>query len=575
MYHPLETYLLILVSLFSFSLLGLFGWLYYIKNTPNRLMMQHIKNFTTEAVLITNKNNQIIYANHALLELTGYTFDEIKGKNPSIFQSERKNSSFYHSMWDQLLKEGKFSAELWDKKKNGILFLKHISIFTIKNLFGKITHYMSIQRDITSHYASTKAKEDSLHFKTQEHLSSIKKASELVVYHINKQTPFYIIFVRISNHIELVKNYSSSFFNAARLQFSETIYDVFKSEATIGEYDDETLIIVSKDTTYKKPDIIKEIDALSKGLYINGQYISLENKYGLSHYPNDSTDVETLIYSTYTALNSALSNHKKYAIYNESFAYKHNRETIIQSHFHTAIKNNDFYVVYQPQYDLNNNEIIALEALLRWKNPPIDHCGPQELIPIAERYGYIGALTFEVLKMVQKDLPKIHAHLPVFKVAINLSATLILDQSWLEAFKTFLEKDLTLCQFLEIEITESFLIEDIDLSVQTINDFQHLGLSISLDDFGSGFSSLSYLKTLPIDKIKIDKIFTEPLKNSDSLFTKSLIELVKTIDAKVLGEGVETLKQAEYLKAYGCDYAQGFYYSEPLNLRTLLTTIKP
>lgn len=568
-YLEFMAYRFIFVSLFWILLMIGALLLHYWIQTPNRLIADLIKNRSNDAILITNKHNKIIYANKTFLTLTGYAFEEVKGKNPKMFKSDNKNPDFYKHMWKTLLKEGHFVTDLWGKKKNGVLFLKQIDIYTVKNRFGSITNFMSVQIDITESYTLKKQYENLLRFENTTHLPSIKRMSELIQKVKLKDKPFYVVFVRITNQVNIINQYTQAFYDSALLQYNETIYRFFDSPITVGEYNSETLIIIFEDMRYKKREFMKALDAISKEIYVDGTYITLENKYGLSHYPSDKTQPEALIHSAQTALNSGVSKTTKYAIYDQSIEHRSSREGIILDAIHQAIQAEDFYVVYQPQYDIKTGKIIVVEALLRWLNPPLKNVGPQEFIPIAESYGYIGSLTKFVLRSIIKDIPKIQAHRSEIKVAINLSTSLFSDKTWLNEFKSILQAHPKQCAFLEIELTENFLIDDLVHSVETIDDFHTLGLSVAIDDFGSGFSSLQYLKTLPIDKIKIDKAFVDPLKKGNDDFIKTIISLGKTIHSSVLAEGVETKQQYEFLRLYGCHYVQGFYLAKPMKIQQL------
>jgi diguanylate cyclase (GGDEF)-like protein len=255
------------------------------------------------------------------------------------------------------------------------------------------------------------------------------------------------------------------------------------------------------------------------------------------------------------------------AVYDESFHKKVTSEKMIENNMFEALKNNEFFVCMQPKIDLQTSKIIGAEALVRWKLPSGQVMGPMEFIPIFERNGFIDELDFYVYDITFRSLRQwLEKGNEPFIVSINVSRIHIKDSKFLERLDKLVEKYKIPTSCIELEITESMFFNELDRLLWIMNSLRKRGFLISIDDFGSGYSSLNLLKTLPIDIIKLDREFfmKNRMQDNDKIVISGIISLAKGLGLKVISEGVETLEQAEFLKESSCDMAQGFLFYQPL-----------
>ncbi len=290
---------------------------------------------------------------------------------------------------------------------------------------------------------------------------------------------------------------------------------------------------------------------------------------GVALYPDHGQDLENLLRNADTALNVAKNSGKnKFEVFTKEMNSNMAHKIDLENNLRHAVENNEFVVFYQPKINAKTGKIISMEALVRWISPTFGFVSPSEFIPLAEETNLIVPIGEYVLKEAcrqnkiwqQKGFP------PLF-VAVNLSTKQLRQKNLTDMLvHALIETELD-PKWLELEITESALMDDFDSSIQILKKIKNMGISIYLDDFGTGYSSLNYLRTLPISAIKIDKSFIDGLTSNskDAFIASSLINLAHGINLSVVAEGIETIEQFDLLKNYGCDEIQGYYFSKPLN----------
>lgn len=299
--------------------------------------------------------------------------------------------------------------------------------------------------------------------------------------------------------------------------------------------------------------------------------IKLTPRIGISLFPEHGEDVDSLIRFSEMAINNLKSNDNQkqnYIYYDDSMSVNKLRMNQLSSDLHTAIEENQLYVVYQPKIDLYNFRIEGMEALIRWKHPVYGNISPIEFIPIAENNGVIHKMGDWVIKTAIKEALKLNYPITL---NVNISTRQLLRESFVETVQMILHDTQFPMERLNLEITESVALYDVDKAVETLYQLKNLGIILSLDDFGTGYSSLSYLTKLPVDYLKIDQSFINDLENNDSNKTvvKSIIKVAHSLNMKVTAEGIETKKQAELLRKYNCDNGQGYYFSKPLPINEI------
>jgi EAL domain-containing protein (putative c-di-GMP-specific phosphodiesterase class I) len=285
-------------------------------------------------------------------------------------------------------------------------------------------------------------------------------------------------------------------------------------------------------------------------------------------YPENGETAQELLRNADAAMYRAKeSGRNTYSFYTQSMTEKAYERVVIETKLREAIKNNEFAIYYQPQIDITSKSVVGLEALVRWIDPEGSVISPLKFIPIAEQTGLIIEIGKIILESVFLQAVKWDAEGRNFnKIAINISTKQLKDHEFISSVRDLIEKTKCDPNWIEFEITESFFIDDINEAIGLLNEIKNMNIEISLDDFGTGFSSLSYLKQLPIHKLKIDKSFVDDIfiDEDDKTITQSIISLGKNMNLKVIAEGVETKEQEKFLEENGCKLLQGYLYSKPL-----------
>lgn len=313
-----------------------------------------------------------------------------------------------------------------------------------------------------------------------------------------------------------------------------------------------------------------EIDELQRGLKsadLAGELnIHMNSSIGVSFYPKDGDDYVSLMQKADIAMFQAKREGKsRYHFYSHELNERVQKNIYLDKEMRQAMLNDEYSLFYQPKIDLNTRQVIGAEALIRWIRPSGEMISPVEFIPLAEENGFIVELGQWVLETALKQLQLWQTQCPNFVLSINVATKQLLEDSFLENFKELM----TLYEIdpsnVDLEITEYLFLEQNERNTGIIDELRQLGVSISLDDFGTGFSSLSYLKKFYVDQIKIDKAFIDDYQSeSGAIFIETIIRMSESLKKNIIAEGVETEQQVDYLRKAGCHYAQGFLFSKPL-----------
>lgn len=312
----------------------------------------------------------------------------------------------------------------------------------------------------------------------------------------------------------------------------------------------------------------KILDVLKEPVHLNERDIMISASLGISIYPTDGRTTEVLVRNADAAMYAAKeSGGSKYQFYSQKMHQQSVEKLDKETQLHNALKNNEFVLYYQPQYDLASQKLIAAEALIRWQHPKEGLLLPNDFIPIAEETGLIIPIGEWVIKTAcLQNKAWQDQGFPPMRIAVNITGLQLKQNNIVEKIKNILKETNLEPKFLELELTENTIISS-EKILETIAELKKFGIVITIDDFGTGYSSLSYLKKLPLDRLKIDRSFIEHIKeaNDDDVIIRSIISLAKNLNLEVLAEGVENETQINFLRKHECDEIQGFYFSKPVN----------
>ncbi|MBD0380864.1 putative bifunctional diguanylate cyclase/phosphodiesterase [Paenibacillus sedimenti] len=385
-----------------------------------------------------------------------------------------------------------------------------------------------------------------------------------------------VLFIDLDNFKTINDTYGHENGDRVLQEIARRLRDLEEEGHLVSRLGGDEFTVLLKDIT--EPDIIREITsrihkALSSHVLLEGRQVEVSASTGVSVFPLDGDDPETLVKNADVAMFQVKQEGK-----NNVFEYslkkreEHARNALLERHLRTAVPNGELLLLYQPKLDLRAFETVGVEALLRWNHPTLGMIPPDEFIPLAERKGIIVDIGKWVLHRACSDIKALQQKgFASLHVAVNLSVIQLEKDDIVPVIADVLHLTGPAPRYLEIEITESAVMSKVEAVIEKLHALRDLKVSVAIDDFGTGYSSLSYLKRFPLSSLKVDKCFVHELgtQKADKTIAKAIIDLGHNLGLRVVAEGVETKEQLEILTAQECDEIQGYYISKPLELDNL------
>jgi len=535
------------------------------------VLFKKILENNSEGVVITDINGNIEWVNAAFEKITGYLLKEVKGLNMNVLKSGIHEQAFYTNMWNQLKNKGTWSGEIWNKNKEGQIYCEWLTISDIKNNFNKTTHYVGVFRDLTEkkkidrRIAELQQKDTLTGFYKRDYF--LKLVDNHIKYSKNKKT-FSIVFIDIEGLKDINNSLGHRIGDKLLLELSRRLLFLAKDDYILSRFSGDGFAILCGEKDIKSF-AAKVLENIKRPFIIENTILNVSVSIGISRFPDDCKDAETLIRYAEIAM------HKSKGQLGEKISfYSGEMSKEIEERFHIAnlltraISNSELKIYYQPIFNIDNpRNIVGIEALLRWENPVLGEVLPEKFIPLAEKTGYIIYIGEWVLKQVCRQIRSWkQTGYYVLPVAVNISVKqleqLDFSKRVVEIVKGFnIEPN-----NIEIEITESVSSGDLSTILKNLKELKRNGFKISMDDFGTGFSSLGQIYQFELDKLKIDKIFIDGLLNISMKqnLVRSIIAMARSLNLTVVAEGIESNEQLMYLKRFGCHLGQGYLLSKPL-----------
>jgi diguanylate cyclase (GGDEF)-like protein/PAS domain S-box-containing protein len=530
---------------------------------------------SNEAILITDPQAKIVEVNDAFCEITGYSKQEVMGKNPSVMASGRHDKAFWKRFWEAVVRNGKWKGEVWDRRKTGELFPKLLSVSTLARKSGEVTHYVGIFSDITRQKLTEARLERLAHYDPLTKLPNRAlfrdRLNRAIIRAERNSMSVALIFLDLDGFKLINDTLGHQIGDSLLDHVAERLSGSVRKSDTVARLggDEFTLVIADfTDPSVITPLARKILELLRKPFNIEGHRILVSASMGVAFYPEDASGVDELLQHADTAMYYVKDRGKNGFQYfsrkmNEEVSDRLNMETSLRD----ALRMHQFQVYFQPQFDIASGKMVGSEALIRWKHPKLGMVPPDKFIPLAEAIGLIGPIGNWVLSTACHQLKGwLHEDKPQFRVAVNISGYQLEGDTLLKNVSRILDETGLDPGLLELEVTESVLIGDAEGALQKLKDLKDLGILLAIDDFGTGYSSLYHLKRFPIDKLKIDKSFVGDIggdKDNESII-RTIIAIGHSLRLKVIAEGVETKAQLDFLRQNGCDEVQGYYYGKPV-----------
>ncbi len=537
-------------------------------------MAASIYQSSTEAIMVTNDQNCIVDINPAFTQITGYTLAEVKGKNPNILQSDRHTKIFYQEMWQAITDEGHWQGELWDRHKNGNEFAIWSSISVIRHPDGSVYRYLAQFSDITEKKQKdeliwTQANYDVLTKLPNRRLLTDRLEQEIKKAHRHKLA-MALLFIDLDRFKEINDTLGHAKGDLLLVEAARRISGCVRETDTIGRLggDEFTAILPEFGDRLHVDRIAQQIiDKLSQPFYFkndsNGYYISAS--IGITLYPDDALDIGDLLKHADQAMYQAKESGRQcFSYFTQSMQQEAQEKLALTHDLRQALARQELHVYYQPIIELASGRIVKSEALLRWKHSERGLISPAVFIPLAEESGLIHEIGEWVFRQSIQCVDKIRQQTGrIVPVSVNKSPVQFEFTSQEAAWPDKLAQLGLPGSSITVEITEGLLLKKSSKTKQSLLDYRNSGIEVSIDDFGTGFSSLSYLKKFDIDYLKIDRSFISKLieDESDKVLTEAIIVMAHKLGIQTIAEGVETVEQRDLLKTFDCDHAQGFLYS--------------
>lgn len=530
---------------------------------------------TREGILITDAEARILEVNKAFTDITGYTAEEAIGQKPSLLKSNWHDEQFYQEMWRSLNETGTWEGEIRNRRKNKELFVEHLTIFSIKNRKGEVTHYVGIFVDVTEEKSREERIHHLAHYDPLTDLPNRSLFEDRLRHSLERahrhQKQVALLFIDVDNF----KNINDSFGHQVGDQFLQSVAErltgCLRREDTVARLGGDEFAVILEDTRNAQDAVIvaqKIFKALSEPFGLQGQEVFATASMGIALYPQDADNPVDLAKSADTAMYRAKEQGKNiYQFYTAEMITQALKRLAMEASLRRALEREEFLLHYQPQVDLKTGQIIGTEALIRWQHPELGMISPAEFIPLAEETGLIVPLGQWVLRTACAQNQKWQAAgFPPLRMAVNISGRQLKEETFPEMVMQVLQETGLHPSYLELEITESILMESVDSAVERLSQLKSLGVNISIDDFGTGYSSMSYLKRFPIDKLKIDSSFVRdvPHDPDDVAINAAIIAMAHHLRLAVIAEGTATAEQLTFLREKNCDQIQGFFFSRPI-----------
>jgi diguanylate cyclase (GGDEF)-like protein/PAS domain S-box-containing protein len=530
--------------------------------------------FSREGIITTDADNKILTINKAFTEITGYTAEEVVGKNPRILASGTTNKAFYKNMWQHINDKGYWQGEVLNRRKDGEFFSERLSISTVRDQDGKITQHIGIISDLSEHKLAEQRIEFLSNFDPLTQLPNrnlLNDRAKLALAAAKRsKTSMALIYIDLDRFKIVNESLGPSVGDALLKELAKRLLNSLRPEDTLSRQGGDEFIILLPDTDAEGAAHVakKLLDIVSKPFTLAAQRITLTSSIGIAEFPQDGDSFEQLAQSADAALYRAKqAGRNNFQFFTQQMHEQAYKVLQIENELRQALEQNEFELYYQPQVDAISSKIIGAEALIRWQHPKKGLVTPSSFIPIAEESTLINEIGNWVLNTALQQLAQWQAAgIAIVPVAVNLSIVQFRQDSLYESICNALRETKLDPAMLELEMTESIAMENYERTIRVLDQLSALGVKLSIDDFGTGYSSLNYLKRFKIDKLKIDQSFIRDMErhHEDAAIIIAIIGMAKGLNFKTIAEGVETEQQLEFLRNNHCDQIQGYLFSKPV-----------
>ena len=537
---------------------------------------------THDAILITDKQANIIRVNQAFTDITGYAQEEVMGQNPRIMGSGRQDRAFYSEMWQQLLRTGSWAGEIWDKRKNGQIYPKWMTITAVKNELQETTHFVGIFSDISARKQTEEeirnlAFYDALTRLPNRRLFMDRFRAALTI-STRRNDCGAVLFIDLDRFKTLNDTLGHDYGDLLLVEVSARIKSCVREMDTVARLGGDEFVVLIEGVSEDPDDASRKVGLIAEKIRetLAHPYMLKSHEYhsspsiGIGLYCGNENSVDDLLQQADMAMYQAKNAGRNAVrffdpVMQQSVASR----AALENDLHHAGALGQLQLHYQVQVDADHHPDGA-EVLLRWFHPQLGLVMPGLFIPIAEESALILDIGHWVLDQAcgQLTMWSDDERMCNLTLAVNISAKQFSQPNFVDRVAGIIEAHRVVPSMLKLELTESLILDDLKSTISKMQALKKLGVKLSMDDFGTGYSSLSCLRELPLDQIKIGQDFIQGITRdgNDALLVQSIIGLGRNFRMNVIAEGVETEAQLSFLKHHGCTNYQGSLFSKPLQI---------
>lgn len=553
-------------------------WYLRHRNREQRIafrLMKQVFDHTHDGVTITDPKGNIIAVNRTFTQVTGYMEDEVLGKNPRILSSGYHDAAFYENYWQTLIRDGIWQGEIWNRRKDGEVYLEWLTCKVVKGASGEITHYVAVFTDITEHRRQEARLE---HATEHDRLTGLPNTAT-TLRALSRQIPnlqqrWCLALIDFDNFRLVNASYGFAVGDQLLTSLARRLREC--GQNLVARHAADVFIVVfpltgGHDGGERLAHINRARECLSKPFSVMGRLMEFSFSIGATVWDNASVPVAEVLQEAELALHAAKSRSGgQTRFFTEDLRTDNNPLARLQG-LRDALGKHELSLHFQPLVAADSEQVHALEVLLRWDHPVMGHIPPDQFIPLAERHGLMELLGQWVLEQALKQYAAWQQQgIAPQRIAVNVSPLEFQSEHFVDNVRSALRKHQVAAQCLELELTEGVFVQQDVETLEKLDALSHLGIQLAIDDFGTGYSSMAYLKHLPVHKLKLDRAFVKglPVNEADRAIVESTLALCRGLKMSAVAEGVENQHQADYLRRKGCDLLQGYFYGRPVDADT-------
>ena len=551
-----------------------------VKAQKHLKLISNVFNYAREGITITDVEGNIIDVNKGFSDITGYSREEVLGKNPRMLKSNLQPRDFYKDMWTDISGKGYWTGEMWNRHKNGEVYAEVITISAIYDDNGQPQNYMGIFTDVTAIKQNQKRLEHIAHYDVLTQLPNrvllADRLQQAIIHADRNENSLAVLFVDLDGFKEVNDLYGHDVGDQLLMKIAEKMQQSLRAEDTLARLggDEFVAVLVDLDSPQAcEPILERVLLSVSEPILIDGSLVKVSASIGVALYPNDLSDADLLIRHADQAMYQAKQEGK-----NRFRFFDVDQDAVVKSQsamlleIRVALRENQFVLHYQPKADLEKEEICGVEALIRWQHPERGLLYPNEFLPLINDHSLSIEVDEWVMRQAMQQWEEWHDLGLDMPISVNIGARSLQQKDFKQRIEQCLSRYPGIAErALQFEILETTALEDVSNVSELMRYCQALGVEFALDDFGTGYSSLTYLRHLPAKLIKIDQSFVRDMliDKDDLAIIDGVLKLTQAFNRDVIAEGAETIEHCQKLYQMGCCKIQGYAIARPIPAESL------